>query len=243
MELDIQIPPFLQRRFRRTVCVLDGFDWTAAHTFGFIRIGSDYRLTMAGWIMQMPDEAVNILQPMAIAGSAYVLLGHGEWKWAQFKEAKIIPMDPKEEVKLGRYRYVWGDGFDASSLDLSKWSLGGHMGTAPEFCVTTGDPNTLQVAGGSLKLNTVRYSDPSDSSIQYAVPSVLSTQDTMNFRYGYVEMYAKLPYQRGAWPAFWMKAAGTLAPRQSPSSDTARFCFLIVAEPANSQNEVSRPFS
>ena len=71
------------------------------------------------------------------------------------------------------------------------------MGTAPEFCVTTGDPNTLQVAGGSLKLNTVRYSDPSDSSIQYAVPSVLSTQDPMNFRYGYVEMYAKLPISAG----------------------------------------------
>lgn len=197
---------------RRTACVLDSFDWTAAHTFGFIRIGSNYRLTMDGWIIQMPDEAVNILQPMAIAGSAYVLLGHGEWKWAQFKEVKIIPMDQKEDVKLGRYRYVWGDDFDANGLDLAKWSLGGHMGTAPEFCVTTGDPNTLQVSDGNLKLNAVRHSDPSDSSIQYAVPPVLSTQDTMNFRYGYVEMYAKLPYQRGAWPAFWMKAAGTLAP-------------------------------
>ena len=63
-----------------------------------------YRLTMDGWIIQMPDEAVNILQPMAIAGSAYVLLGHGEWKWAQFKELKIIPMDQKEDVKLVRYR-------------------------------------------------------------------------------------------------------------------------------------------
>jgi beta-glucanase (GH16 family) len=37
----------------------------------------------------------------------------------------------------------------------------------------------------------------------------------MEYRYGYVEMRAKIPYRTGVWPSFWMQSAATLGGRQN----------------------------
>lgn len=39
----------------------------------------------------------------------------------------------------------------------------------------------------------------------YTLPEGFSTKFTMNFKYGYLEMRAKIPFKHAAWPSFWMK--------------------------------------
>lgn len=118
----------------------------------------------------------------------------------------------RDVVKLDRYHYVWGDEFDETSLDSEKWALDNLMGTVADFSVVWNDKSIFRIEDGELKMNTVKYYDPTNSEIRYAVAPCVSTKRLMNFRYGYLEMRAKVPYKHSAWPGFWMQSAGTLAP-------------------------------
>lgn len=126
--------------------------------------------------------------------------------------SKFYINSERDVVKLDRYRYVWGDEFDGTSLNTEKWALDNLMGTVADFSVVTDDKNIFSIEDGELKMNTVKYYDPTNSEIRYAVPPCVSTKRFMNFRYGYLEMRAKVPYKHSAWPAFWLQSAGTLAP-------------------------------
>lgn len=113
--------------------------------------------------------------------------------------------------KLEKYEYVWGDEFETETLDMTKWMFGNDMTERTEMAVKNDDPDIIRVQDSKLKLRAVHYFDMDDSNIEYATSQTVSTQNTMNYLYGYVEMRAKIPFGRGAWPSFWCKSRGTLA--------------------------------
>jgi beta-glucanase (GH16 family) len=39
--------------------------------------------------------------------------------------------------------------------------------------------------------------------LNYSLSEGLTTWGTMNYKYGYLEMRAKIPFRHGAWPSFW----------------------------------------
>jgi beta-glucanase (GH16 family) len=118
------------------------------------------------------------------------------------------------------WRQVWGDEFNGSTLDRTKW--------APEHHGTFGDgnkelaclmdrPENLLVSGGLLILRARRESPglvcgskdsrfPDGRSFSSAM---LTTRGTASWTYGRFEMRARLPTQAmnsaGLWPAFWMR--------------------------------------
>ena len=98
-------------------------------------------------------------------------------------------------------RLVWGDEFEGTSLDLSKWRFRATMNSSD--CTYTNDARTARVENGCLHLLVVPSGNP-------AKPQMLSrgvaTHDTMGFKYGYLEMRARVPFRHGAWPSFWMTA-------------------------------------
>ena len=105
-----------------------------------------------------------------------------------------------------KYKYVWSDEFEGSSVDYNKWCFGVESGEGIENCLTLTDKDDQSIVGvrnGELQLNGRRYFDPNNSQIKYATSKSMSTRTTMNFKYGYVEMYAKVPHRRGAFPALW----------------------------------------
>lgn len=122
----------------------------------------------------------------------------------------------KDEVKLGKYAYVWGDEFDGNALDLKKWQFGSDMNPAPDMAAMDDDPDFVKVADGMLQMNAKRYYDPDNSTVKYGVARALNTRNTLNYKYGYLEMRAKVPYKVGAWPALWLKSNTGLAPRKTP---------------------------
>ena len=131
----------------------------------------------------------------------------------------IVPYEKTfdfETKMLGKYEYVWGDEFDSDSLDDLKWNFGTDMGARPDLVLMNDEnPDYVKVADGYLRMSAHRYFSPVDPMVRYATAQTVSTQETMNFKYGYLVMRAKLPYKQGAWPSFWMKSTGKLVPRKT----------------------------
>ena len=112
---------------------------------------------------------------------------------------------PAAEVPAAR-RLVWSDEFNGHALDPAKWQVWGTMSSTDN--VYTNDARTVRVAGGLLRLRVL----PSDVPGKVAtLPRGLVTRDRMAFRYGYLEMRARVPYRRGAWPSFWLASHPKLA--------------------------------
>ena len=63
------------------------------------------------------------------------------------------------------------------------------------------DRSVIDVKDGNLRLTAYKTGEGT-----YAVPTSVVTQDKMNFKYGYVEIKAKLPLQKGVWSSFWIKS-------------------------------------
>ncbi|CAN5624600.1 family 16 glycosylhydrolase [soil metagenome] len=98
---------------------------------------------------------------------------------------------------------AWADEFNTDGApDPSKWGydLGaGGWGNA-ELEYYTSRPENAVVSGGVLKINAIKenYMGSSYTSAR------LISKDKYAFKYGKVEVRAKLPAGVGTWPAIWM---------------------------------------
>ncbi len=118
-------------------------------------------------------------------------------------ETKTIQnaIDPAEPVS--DWVLVFEDEFDGTTIDSTKWNHevncdGG--GNQEQQCYTESAENSFVSDG---KLNIVALPAPDGSELPYT-SARLNTQYNVDFKYGRVEMSAKLPSGQGTWPAFWM---------------------------------------
>ncbi len=114
------------------------------------------------------------------------------------------------------YSYVWGDEFVGDSLDRNKWvcSTGSSKMRGFDDMPILSDERTVKVTDGRLRLSAIPYSVEGNDTIKYAVPASVHSQGTMEYRYGYIEIRAKVPFETGVWPSFWMQSASKLGGRQ-----------------------------
>jgi len=107
------------------------------------------------------------------------------------------------------YSLVWGDEFDGIALDETKWN---KVYTGNELAYSTDTKDVMSVENGLLNLRVKRRADGESSySFKYDIPMQLSTSQTMNYQYGYIEIRARVPYQKGLSSAFWFKSNGQLS--------------------------------
>lgn len=130
-------------------------------------------------------------------------------KWfvsADYNKGKINLITGKCEnfaaTVKNNYKYVWGDEFGGNSLDLNKWSFQNRMGGTNKMPVLS-DSSVVNVNEGLLKMTAVRYYNASRPMAEYATNLTISSEESMSYNYGYLEMRAMVPYYRGAWPSFW----------------------------------------
>tara|TARA_B100001564_G_scaffold98375_1_gene80640 strand:+ start:37499 stop:38830 length:1332 start_codon:yes stop_codon:yes gene_type:complete len=99
---------------------------------------------------------------------------------------------------------VWFDNFDGTGpIDSSKWTTetgGGGWGNQ-EVQIYTSSSNNVRREAGILKIKVIKGSDGNFTSAR------IKTQDKYEFKYGRVEIRAKLPSVQGSWPALWMLGA------------------------------------
>ena len=100
--------------------------------------------------------------------------------------------------KLGR-KLVWNDEFAGTSLNEEQWTNARLM----DNLVATYDNSekNLRVENNNLYMQVNRLDDGS-----YTLSESVTTKNRMSFKYGYLEMRAKLPYRHAAWPSLWMLA-------------------------------------
>ena len=100
---------------------------------------------------------------------------------------------------------VWSDEFDGTSLDIDNWTIDIGDG-CPDLCGWGNNeleyyrPENVAVADGYLTL-TAREEFYGG---RYFTSGKVLTRDKQYFRYGRIEMRAKIPTGGGMWPAFWM---------------------------------------
>jgi len=121
------------------------------------------------------------------------------------------------------WQLAWSDEFDDTGLpDEAKWGYEeGFIRNRELQYYTRGRKENCWVDGGVLTLRARREQFPnprfregasaddwkgSRKTAEYTSAS-LTTRDTATWRYGRIEVRAKLPSGRGVWPAIWMLGA------------------------------------
>lgn len=105
-------------------------------------------------------------------------------------------------VSHGQWKLVWSDEFNTPGQpDPAKWGydIGGHgWGNGEKQLYTRADTNNAVVRGGSLFITARQTSEGKYTSAR------LLTKNKGDWKYGRIEVRAKLPKGRGIWPAIWM---------------------------------------
>lgn len=125
------------------------------------------------------------------------------------QKKNLTDSDTAESFKNDGYSLVWNDEFDGDSIDGSLWNTRDLTSTLSNAVYTTSEVGQY-VGGGNLNMSIIQYKDNS-GNIKYSIPSAVTTADTMAFRYGYLEMRAKMSFKCGAWLSFWMQGLTPLA--------------------------------
>ena len=103
---------------------------------------------------------------------------------------------------------VWNDEFDGPALNLEKWSyeIGGHGWGNNELQYYSDDDSTAFIQDGKLVLRAdiVPQGTGSSDNLRYFSSARLRTSGKGDWRYGRIEVKAKLALGQGIWPAIWM---------------------------------------
>ena len=101
---------------------------------------------------------------------------------------------------------VWSDEFNGTSLDTGIWNYekGNNNGWGNnELEYYTSDPVNVSVKDGCLQIAAINSPNYNSTGFNYTSARI-TTQNKYTFKYGKVEMRAKLPGDKGTWPALWM---------------------------------------
>ncbi len=114
---------------------------------------------------------------------------------------------------LDGYQLVWSDEFDGSSIDENKWSydLGDGCQLGEELCgwgnnelqYYTERPENAVVSDGILTI-TARKEVPFFMGEHEYTSARMVTKNKGDWKYGRIDVRAKMPIGQGMWPAIWM---------------------------------------
>jgi beta-glucanase (GH16 family) len=103
-----------------------------------------------------------------------------------------------------KWQLIWSDEFDGNTLDPAKWEfiINGRGGGNKELQYYVKE-NT-RVADGLLVIEArkEKYQGP-DGEREYT-SSRIRTRNKGDWKFGRIEVHAKLPRGKGIWPAIWM---------------------------------------
>ena len=151
-------------------------------------------------IFAMLIEDISVNDHREITARSYVKLSDGNTYYSPLTTFSV-----GETNAPAGYKLVWGDEFDGTKLDTTKWNT--EYTVNPPLYQTK---DVISVENGMLNLNVTRHVG-SDTSLKYDVPLDLSTSKTMNYQYGYLEVRARVPYQRGLNSAVWLRSNGQIS--------------------------------
>ena len=139
--------------------------------------------------------------PLALAFVALGLAGcGGDSVETNTQYKQIDTTAPVDEWEL-----VWSDDFEGNAIDENKWNFevncqGG--GNNEQQCYTDSSENAY-VSDGTLKIVALPAGEDAEGNLPYT-SARLNSKNKGDFKYGRIEVRAKLPEGQGSWPAVWM---------------------------------------
>ena len=118
------------------------------------------------------------------------------------KEPDVDHSDRSSHVPSQYSNLVFAEEFEGTALNLDIWTI--QTSETRTDVYQANIPEMLGVYDGELHLTTRRWFDPYDEEIKYATPPDVHTTNGMCWRYGYLELCAKIPLNSAVWSAFWM---------------------------------------
>jgi beta-glucanase (GH16 family) len=109
------------------------------------------------------------------------------------------------------YELIWSDEFDGPEIDESKWSYDLGDGCDIGICgwgnnelqYYTNDSENAYISSGNLVIEARKETPLYLNQYQYTSTRMV-TKNKGDFRYGRVDVRARLPIGQGLWPAIWM---------------------------------------
>jgi beta-glucanase (GH16 family) len=122
------------------------------------------------------------------------------YTFSQKESISILEDDPEYPLNLP---LTWSDEFDGTAVNQDYWSFDtGADGWGNEELQNYTDGENVEMVDGKLVI-TARKVDDNQGPGSYTSARV-NTQGKKEFRYGRLEIRAKLPSGTGIWPAIWM---------------------------------------
>ena len=111
----------------------------------------------------------------------------------------------------GNWHLVFDDGFDGSSVNTAKWSVG-WFGTGITQPLTPAelecfDPGEVAVGGGELSLSMIAKSESCGGKTRPYASGIVTTNGKFSFTYGFMEAKVWVPGTGGVisdWPDVWL---------------------------------------
>lgn len=122
--------------------------------------------------------------------------------------------DPKPNNQIdipAGYTLVWNDEFNDGSIDPAKWTH--ETGDGTDYGLPSGwGNNELQIYSSSQENSAVGFDEDISALIITArkngetdyTSAKLTTKGLFSWRFGRIDVKAKLPEGKGIWPAIWM---------------------------------------
>ncbi len=170
--------------------------------------GADYQFP----VFQKNPEWIESAKQLHIILNAWTVNEASDMDWLLAKKFDFITTNEPEllshQMKLSllpsKWKLVWSDEFNYKGLpDSSKWGydIGGHgWGNSELQYYTNKDTSNVSVDNGVLKITARKQIRESNAYTS----ARLQTNGKVDFKYGKIEVRAKLPGGRGTWPAIWM---------------------------------------
>jgi beta-glucanase (GH16 family) len=110
------------------------------------------------------------------------------------------------QANTADWQLVWSDEFNDSKLDYSKWGVSEDAfgGGNQESQLYTDRAKNVRVENGKLIIEAHRDSPNIQGTQRQYSSGKLRTKHRGDWRYGKIEIRAKLPIGKGIWPAIWM---------------------------------------
>jgi len=151
------------------------------------------------------------------------------------ENALAMPTDSQGEPILSSdYRLTWYDGFSSSSLDLSQWNQ--TLGTSTKSQKVVGGLGDNLYFNQESGCSDMVMSTTNEGNGQYNSPGDVTTLNRMAYKYGYLEIRAKVPYGRPVFPAFWMRSNRTIDKDNAAAYMTEVDIFEVMASDKISPN-------